>query len=111
MLHQPVDVIVGNVPPVLAEVGGDPVRARLGRRTGRPHRIGMIAAARIPDRRHMVDIAPQAQAPRPAAFRPPCFPAGLEARSRGRAPASSLGTVSRTRGITGVESNVGRWAY
>ena len=53
---QPFDVRVGHVPPVLAEMGGNAVRAGGRREKGGAHRVGMPAAARVPDRRHVVDI-------------------------------------------------------
>ena len=60
--HQPVDVAVGDVAPVLAQVGGDAVGAGRGGGMGRAHRVGMIAAARVPDGRDMVDIDAEAEA-------------------------------------------------
>ena len=60
--HQPVDVVVGDVPPVLAQMGGDAVGAGLGGGEGGAHRIGMRAAARVPDGRDMVDIDAEAEA-------------------------------------------------
>ena len=59
--HQPVDVVVGDVPPVLAQMGGDAVGAGGGGHDRRPHRVGMVAAARVPDGRDMVDIDAEAQ--------------------------------------------------
>ena len=53
---------VGDVPPVLAQVRGDPVGAGLGGDDRGAHRVGMIAAARVPDRRDMVDIDAEAEA-------------------------------------------------
>lgn len=38
--HQPVNIGIGDVATVLAQMRGDPVRARLGRLTGRAHRVG-----------------------------------------------------------------------
>ena len=59
--HQPVDVAVGDVAAVLAQMGGDAVGAGLGGDDRRAHRIGMIAAARVPDGRDMVDIDAEAE--------------------------------------------------
>ena len=59
--HQRVDIGVGDVAPVLAQMGGDAVGARLGRGEGGADRIGMRAAARVPDRRDMVDIDAEAE--------------------------------------------------
>ena len=53
---QPFDVRVGHVPPVLAEMGGDAVRAGGRGEAGGAHRVGMPPAAGVPDRRHVVDI-------------------------------------------------------
>ena len=54
--HQPVDVVVGDMPPVLAEMGGDAVGAGRRGHDRRPNRVGMIAAARVPNRRDVVDV-------------------------------------------------------
>src|SRR5438270_2818541 len=59
--HQPVDVAIRDVPPVLAQVRRDAVRAGLRGQDGRPHRVGMIAAARVPDRRYVVNVDAEAQ--------------------------------------------------
>jgi len=90
------DVLVDNVPPVLAQMGGDAVGARRGRSESGADRIWMRAAARVPYGRDMVDIDAQAQAApagqarniRHAAFRLPGFSAGKAARSSGRFAAS-----------------------
>ena len=47
--------------PVLAQVGGDAVGAGIGDELRRAHRIGMVAAARVPDRRDVVDVDAEAQ--------------------------------------------------
>ena len=92
LLHQPVDIVVGDVAPVLAQMGGDAVGAGRGGGEGGADRIGMSAAARVPDRRDMVDIdaeAEVAQAQRAqAALRLPGFSAGMAASSGGSASAS-----------------------
>ena len=59
--HQRVDILVGDVAPVLAQMGGDAVGAGLGGGEGGADRIGMSAAARVPDRRDMVDIDAEAE--------------------------------------------------
>ena len=56
--HQAVDIIVGDVAAILAQVSGDPIRAGSGGGAGRPHRVGMRPSARVPDGRDMVDIDP-----------------------------------------------------
>ena len=81
--HQPVDVLVGDVPPVLAQVRGDAVGAGAGGDVCGAHRVGMIAAARVPDRRDMVDIDAEAKASAQAAARLPGFTAGIAASSGG----------------------------
>ena len=53
------------------------------------HRIGMVAAARVPDGRDVIDIDAEAEAmPRQAAARLPGLIAGIAARSGGTASAS-----------------------
>ena len=54
--------LVGDVAAVFAQVRGDPVGAGVGGDVRGAHRIGMIAAARVPDRRDMVDIDAEAKA-------------------------------------------------
>ena len=54
-------VIVADMAAILAQMGGDAVAAGAGDDLRRAHRIGMISAARVADRRHMVDIHAQAQ--------------------------------------------------
>jgi hypothetical protein len=51
---------------------------------GGANRIGMIAAARVPDGRDMIDVDAEAQVPRHAAFRLPGFSTGTAASSGGR---------------------------
>ena len=97
--HQLGDILVAYVAPILAEMGGDAVGAGRGGGEGGADRIGMIAAARVPDRRDMVDIDPQAemtaqgvQAPSASlgtgALRLPGFSAGIAASSGGSASAA-----------------------
>ena len=59
--HQPVDVAVGDVAPVFAQVRGDAVGAGFGGHDRGADRIGMIAAARVPDGRDVVDIDAEAK--------------------------------------------------
>ena len=61
-VHQPVDILVGDVAPVLAQMGGDAVGAGRGGGEGGADRIGMRAAARVPDGRDMVDVDAEAEA-------------------------------------------------
>ena len=81
--HQPIDIVVGDVAPVLAQMGGDAVGARPGRGEGGADRIGMRAAARVPDGRDMVDIDAEAKVGAHAAFRLPGFSGGMAASSGG----------------------------
>jgi hypothetical protein len=53
------DVGVLNVSSIFAQVDGDPVGTAEMRFDRRPHRIGFVGAARLSDRRHMVDIDAQ----------------------------------------------------
>ena len=59
--HERVDIGVGDVPPVLAQMGGDPVGAGRGGGEGGADRIGVRPAARVPDRRDMIDIDAKAE--------------------------------------------------
>ena len=59
--HQPGDVGVGDVAAVLAQVRGDPVGAGLGGEQAARDRVGMLAAARVADRRDMVDVDAEAK--------------------------------------------------
>ena len=89
--HQPVDVAVGDVAPVLAQVRGDAVGAGLGGDVRGAHRIGMVAAARVPDGRDVVDVDAQRERGRAAAHaaaRLPGLIAGIAASSGGTASAS-----------------------
>ncbi len=55
------EVVVADMAPVLAQMRGDPVAADRGDDLRRAHRVGMLAAARIADRRDMVDVDAEAQ--------------------------------------------------
>jgi hypothetical protein len=44
------------MPPIFSEMHGDPVGAGLLGQQRRLHRIGHLNAARLPHRRHMIDI-------------------------------------------------------
>ena len=55
------DIMVGNVPAILAQIGSDAVRARLGSKAGGAHRVGMTATTRIADRRHVIDVDAKTQ--------------------------------------------------
>ena len=54
--HDPRNIRIANMPPVFAQMRGDAVCAARRHHFRRPHRIRMLPAARIADRRHMVDI-------------------------------------------------------
>ena len=61
LIAQSLDVEIGNMSPIFAQMRGDAVGAGVRRQSGRPHRILMLAAAGISDGRDMVDIDPQPQ--------------------------------------------------
>ncbi len=73
---------------VLAQMRGDSVGAGLGGHDRGAHRIGMIAAARVPDGRDMVDIDAEAKTLAHAAARLPGLIAGIAASSGGNASAA-----------------------
>jgi len=85
--HQPLDIAVGDVAPVLAKMRRDPVRARLRRENRCSHRVRMVAAACVPDGRNVVDIDAETE-PVHAAARLPGLIAGIAARSAGTESAS-----------------------
>ena len=75
---------------ILRQRGGDPVRARLRGGEVGAGRIGILAAARVADRRDMVDVDPEAEmgghrTSVQAAWRLPGFSAGMAASSGGKA--------------------------
>jgi len=76
------------VPAILAKVSGDPIGASVGCDMSCSNGVGMIAAARVPDRRDVVDIDAEAQPFRHAAARLPGLTAGIAARSGGTESAS-----------------------
>ena len=53
---QAAHIIIANVSAILAQMRGDAVSARGRHQSSGPHRVRVVAAARIPDGRHMVDI-------------------------------------------------------
>ena len=55
-LAQPAHVLVLDVAPVLAQVDGDAVGAAQVRLDRRPHRVGLVGAPRLPQRRDVVDV-------------------------------------------------------
>ncbi len=59
--HQPGDVGIPDVAAILAQMRGDAVCAGLFGQERRAQRIGPRCPARIPDRRHMIDIHTQTQ--------------------------------------------------
>jgi hypothetical protein len=56
------NILVADVPPVLAKMCGNPVGARFRRQQRSAHRVRVIAAARIPDSGNVVDIDAEADA-------------------------------------------------
>ena len=59
--HEPRDVIVADVPAILAQMRGDAVGAGFDRELRRQHGIGMRAAARVADGRNVIDVHAKAQ--------------------------------------------------
>ena len=80
---QPGDVVVGDVAAILAQMRGDAIGARLCRDQAGADRIGIAGAARVPDRRDVIDVDAKAQRGSHAAFRLPGFSAGKAASSGG----------------------------
>ena len=79
--HQRRDIGVGDVPAVLAQMRGDPVRARRLGQLRRPERLGIRPAPRVAHGRHVVDVDPE--------------PQGLARRAARHVPASlSVGTLA-----------------
>ena len=62
---QPGDVIVADMPAILAQMRGDAVGTGGYREPGRAHRIGMAAAARVADGGDMIDVDAKAQRRKP----------------------------------------------
>src|SRR6476620_6753667 len=86
--HQSVDVAVGDVTPVLAQVCSDAVGTRVGGNMCGADRVRMVAAARVPDGRDVIDVDAEAETSAQAAARLPGLIAGMEASSAGSASAS-----------------------
>ncbi len=82
------DIVVADMAPVLAQVRGNAVGARLGRDQCRADRIGIADAARVPHGRDMVDIDAEAEMVGHAAALLPGLIAGIAANSAGSASAS-----------------------
>ena len=78
-------VLVADMAAILAQVGGDAVRACRDRQQRRAHRIRHGAAARIAHRRHVVNVDPETQVRRAHAAIPrlPGLMAGMAASSGG----------------------------
>ena len=77
-------VAVADMPPVFTQVRSDAVSANMRDNLCCAHRIGMIPAARVPDRRDMVDIDAEAEVTvHGQALRLPGFTASLAASSGG----------------------------
>ena len=55
------DVVVADVPAILAQMRGDAVGAGLDRELRRLHGIGMRPAARVADGRNVIDVHAEAQ--------------------------------------------------
>ena len=61
LAFEPRDVVVGDVPAVLAQVRGDAVGPGLNGQVRGAHRIGMPAATRIADGGDVVDVHAEAK--------------------------------------------------
>ncbi len=86
--RQLVDVGVGDVPAILAQVGGDAVGAGGDGHLGRAQRLGIGLAAGVPDGRHVVDVDAEADAAGQAdSLRLPGSSTGRAASSGGKASA------------------------
>ena len=57
---EPRDVVVADVPAILAQMRGDAVGAGRDRDLARPYGIGMAAAARVAHGRDMIDVDAEA---------------------------------------------------
>ena len=55
------DVVIANMPAILAQVGGDAIAARSDRELGGAHRVGVTSAARVADRGHVIDVDAEAE--------------------------------------------------
>src|SRR4249919_788893 len=82
--HQPVDILVSDVPAVLAKMSRDAIGAGARSLMRGPDRVGVRPAARVPDRRDMIDVDAETQALAHAATRLPGLTAGILASSSGR---------------------------
>jgi hypothetical protein len=60
-LFEPGDIVVADMAAVLAKMGGDAVASGLRHHPRRPQRGWRLAAARITQGRHMIDIDAEAQ--------------------------------------------------
>ena len=82
-------IVVADMAPVLAQMRGDAVAADRRDDLGRAHRIGMLAAARVTDRRDMVDVDAEAEGRGHRQFaRLPGLIASLPARCSGSSSAA-----------------------
>ncbi len=84
---QLIDVGVGDVPAVLAQVRGDPVGAGGDGDLGRAQRLGIAFAAGVPDGRHVVDVHAKADAAHAESLLLPGSSTGRAASSGGKASA------------------------
>ena len=86
-LLYPLEIVVADMPPVLAQMCGDPVAAHRRDDFRRAHRVRMIAAARIADGGDVVDINPETQGSTHAA-RLPGLVTPIAASSAGTSPSA-----------------------
>ena len=76
------EIGIADMSTVFAQMRGDAIAAHRGHDFRRPHRIGMIASARVADGGDVVDIDPQAKG-RAQALRLPGLVTSMAARSSG----------------------------
>ena len=83
-IGQPFDVLIGDVPTILAQVRRDAVGARRQGQLGRAHRVGQLPAPGVPDSGHVVDVDPEPKRPGHAfSLRLPGSSIGMAASSGG----------------------------
>jgi hypothetical protein len=58
--HDPLNVCIADMAAVFAQMGGNSVAAHLRDNLSGAHRVGMFAAACVPDGRDMIDVDAEA---------------------------------------------------
>src|SRR6185437_7177443 len=100
-LRQARDVVVGDMPPVFAQMRGDAVGARRLSQNGGTHRIGIVAAPCIAHRGDVIDVDAQAQLAH-ASPRLPGLTAGILRRCGGSLSAGQAFTFHSASAISGT---------